>query len=477
MDKQIWFSVLPSLITITIAIWSKRIIPSLLVGLILGGYFLNPTIIGGIDTALEQVITTLTNKSNVQVLLFLYLFSGLLQLIKNSGGIKAVSNISDKHVDSKKGVFFTLWALLPVTFIDCGFRVVGAGYITRTLAEKHKIAKERFAFMLNNTASPVIELIPIATTFVGFNIANIAVGLKAAGISEHTSAYGILLKAIPFEFFSIVAIIVTFISVFFEYKHSAKPHSPPTGKPKDSMKMDMGMSKDNAILKPRLINLVLPMLCIVSLSIFFFWFFGRDNSNSSFVAAITNTDPNKAMLVSLFISIIISAIIYRFQKYSMKLMTTDLLAGANEMMSTLVILILAWSLASVTHDLGLSEFIQQYAGKSLATWSVPLTLFLLSAVITYFIGSGWGTASLMMPFAIPLAVSGDLNISLCVAAVITGGTFGDVSSPVAGMTNMASNVAHADHAKYLKYANPYNFLSAGIAAVLFLLAGIFYGGA
>ena len=44
-------------------------------------------------------------------------------------------------------------------------------------------------------------------------------------------------------------------------------------------------------------------------------------------------------------------------------------------------------------------------------------------------------------------------------SVITGGTFGDVTSPVAGMTNMSSNIAHAAHTKYLKYASPYNFIS------------------
>ena len=77
-----------------------------------------------------------------------------------------------------------------------------------------------------------------------------------------------------------------------------------------------------------------------------------------------------------------------------------------------------------------------------------------------------------MPIAISLAVGSGAGIPLCAAAIITGGTFGDVTSPVAGMTNMASNIAHADHAKYLKYANPYNFTAAGIAAVLFLVAGI-----
>jgi Na+/H+ antiporter NhaC len=155
-------------------------------------------------------------------------------------------------------------------------------------------------------------------------------------------------------------------------------------------------------------------------------------------------------------------------------MTADIISGGNEIMTTLAILAIAWPLASVSQDLGLSSFIQQQLGDSLPAWSTPVSLFLLSSAVTYFIGSGWGAASLIMPLAITLAVSVSTNIPLCIAAVITGGTFGDVTSPIAGMTNMSSNIARADHTKYIKYASLYNFISAGIAAVLFLIAGFFY---
>jgi tetracycline resistance efflux pump len=474
MEKTLWLSLLPPVITIAIAIWSKKIIPSLLIGLIVGSYFLHPTLTGGFETAIDYIVKTLTDKGNLQVLLFLYLFSGLIALIKNSGGIKAFSNIAEKHIKSEKGVFFTLWALIPVTFIDCGFRVVGAGSITRSLAEKNKIAKERLAFMLNNTASPVVELIPVATTFVGFNIAIITQGLKAAGVAENNSAYSIWLKAIPFEFFSIVVILITFLSIFFQFKKSGKNQNE-IHHAKDNGEMKMDMEDKEPVIKPRVINLLVPMLCVIFLSLFFFWFFGKEKSgNASIVEAITNTEPNKAMLVSLFISIIISATFYFFQKYNLKKMTANIISGGNEIITTLAILAIAWPLAAVSQDLGLSDFIQQQVGKSLPAWSVPVSLFLISSAVTYFIGSGWGAASLIMPFAIPLAVMVSSNIPLCVAAVITGGTFGDVTSPVAGMTNMSSNIVHADHTKYLKYASPYNFIAAGIAVVLFLITGLIY---
>ena len=467
-----WESLLPPIITIGAAIYSKKIIPSLLIGLFVGCYILNPTLTGGIASAVDQIVKTLTDKDSLQVLLFLYLFSGLIALIKKSGGITAFSDIVEKRIKNKRGVFYILWALIPVTFIDCGFRVVGAGSITRSLAEKYKIAHERLAFMLNNTASPVVELIPIATTFVGFNVAIISQGLKSAGIAEKNSAYAIWLKAIPFEFFSIAIITITFLSIFFQFKQTKGKQESSTG-PKSNDKMNMNMDDNKTIIKPRIVNLVIPLLSVISLSVFFFWLFGNDKSASStFISAITNTDPNRAMLVALFFSLIISAVLYFFQKYDLKKMTADIISGGNEIVTTLVILTIAWSLSGVSHSLGLNDFIHNTLGSSIPSWSIPVLLYIISSAVTYFIGSGWGAASLIMPFAIPLAVSAGVGIPICIAAVLTGGTFGDVTSPVAGMTNMSSNIAHADHTKYLQYARPYNFLAAGLAMILFLLVGI-----
>ncbi|MDZ4809961.1 MAG: Na+/H+ antiporter NhaC family protein [Bacteroidota bacterium] len=470
--QNLWLSILPPVITIAIAIWTKKIIPSLLIGLLAGCYFLNPTLTGGFETTVDEIVNTLTDSGSLQVLLFLYLFSGLIFLIRKSGGIKAFSDIADKHVKSERGVFFLLWALIPVTFIDCGFRIVGAGSITGSLAEKNKIAKERFAFMLNNTASPVVELIPIATTYVGFNIANISIGLKAAGNPEDTSAYAIWLKAIPLEFFSIVIIIITFLSIFYQFKKPLNAKAKPSAE-KEMKGMKMNMEEEKPLIKPRVINLILPLVSIISLSVFLFWFFGKDKpGNNTFIEAMSNTDPNRAMLVALFITIAISAVFYFFQKYNLKEMTSDIISGGNEIMTTLVILTLAWPLASVSQALGLNDFIQLNLGTSMPAWSVAVSLFIVSSAVTYFIGSGWGAASLLMPGAISLAVVSGAGIPLCVAAIITGGTFGDVTSPVAGMTNMSSNIAHADHAKYLKYASSYNFIAAGIAAILFLIVGV-----
>ena len=472
--QNAWLSILPPIITIAFAIWSKKILPSLLLGLLVGSHLLNPSLIGGVETALENIIKILSDKDNLQVLLFLYLFSGLITLLRKAGGIRAFSTLAGKHIKSEKGVFYILWALIPITFIDCAFRIIGAGSIVNSIAEKNKIAKERLAFMLNNTASPVVELIPIATTYVGFNIANIGQGLKVAGV-QNQSAYSTLLHAIPFEFFSMVILIITFLSIYFQFKKpSAKKEISQTKKEMSDV-MNMDLNDEKPEIKPQLFNLIIPMVVVIILSFFFFWYFGKDKGgvNGTVSSVIAATDPNKAMLVALFISMMITGVIYYFQKYALKKMTADIISGGNELVNILAILIVAWALGAVTQDLHLSDFIKQQLG-SLPAWSIPVSLFIVASAVTYFIGEGWAASSLIMPFAISLAVIAGSGIPLCVAAVITGGTFGDVTSPVAGMANMSSNIARADHTKYLKYANPYNFVAAGVAAILFLIAGFYY---
>lgn len=312
MDN-VWLSVLPPLISIATAVWSRKILPSLLLGLIVGSYLLSPSPIGGIETSIENLLKILSDKNNLQVLMFLYLFSGLITLVRRAGGIEAFSNWIGRYITSQNGVFYTLWALIPVTFIDCAFRIVGAGAIIGALADKNKISKERIAFTLNNTASPFIELVPVATTFVGFNIANIGLGLKAAGL-EKQSAYEILLHAIPFEFFSITVLLITFSSIFFQWKPPLKASRETRVDVKMSGPVEMDMRNAPPEIKPRIINLVIPLFTVICFSIFFFWYFGVQkvgvgNSISSIIAA---TDPNKAMLVALFISIIVTGFVYFF---------------------------------------------------------------------------------------------------------------------------------------------------------------------
>jgi tetracycline resistance efflux pump len=475
MQHAQWLSVLPPLITIALAIISKRIIPSLFAGILAGSFLLSRQFVGTFETSLNYIVQTLSDKKNLQVLLFLYLFSGVIYLIKRSGGIKAFSQVIEKRIASKKGVFYTIWALIPFTFIDCGFRVMATGSITKGIAEKHGVEKERLAFTLNNTASPLVELIPVSTTFVGFNISIIQQGLNASGNATAGSAYSLLLNSIPLQFFSIVVLVVTFLSIFLHFNNNKKgkddkgTHADKGNEKEAGMHMDMKEKEPE--ITPRLLNLIIPFCLVIGLSIFFFWYYGQQKAaGGNVMDIISKTDPNMAMLTALLLTLLATSIMYALQHYPLKNLSNDLITGGNQIMHTLAILALAWPLAMITQDLGLGQFIKEQISNSIPVWSIPALIFIITAAVTYFMGASWGASAMIMPFAVPLAAMAGVSIPLIIAAVISGASFGDVTSPVSGMTNMASNIAGADHKSYIKYAAKFNFLSAGIAAVLFIVA-------
>lgn len=467
-----WLSILPASITILLAVTTKRILPSILIGLLSGGFLKARGILSGVEVTIDYIVKNLSDQNNLYVLTFLYLFSALVLLIRRSGGIAAFTSTMDHFIKGKRGVFYALWALIPVTFIDCGFRVVAAGSILRSLSEKQSISRERMAFMLNNTASPAIELIPIATTFVAYNMGIIQQGLTAAGV-KNESAYGVLLSSIPFQFFSWVVLVLTFSSIFMGWRNPSATHAK---KNNEHEGMEMPMREWEPEIKPKILNLVMPLVLVIGLSIGLLAVSGfKEAQKTSEISEIIEAmEPGKTMLVALFLSLIATSALYLLQGYSLKKISSDVIEGGNNIMPTLAILILAWPLSKVSQDLGLGELVRETLGGSFPTYFIPLTAFLVTSLITYFIGSSWGAEALVMPVAIPLAVSGGASIALVAAAVISGGSYGDVTSPVSGMTNMAANITHADHAKYVKRAFFYNTIAATVAAVLFLVTAYFF---
>lgn len=234
----------------------------------------------------------------------------------------------------------------------------------------------------------------------------------------------------------------------------------------EKMDMDMGLGKP--ALKPRLFNLLAPILVLIPLSFFLMWWSGqKEAKGESLVEVFSAADPSRSMFLALFITVMITAALYLFQGLKLKEVTDRFIKGGNKLMVTIVILAVAWPISDVSQDLGLTELIQTTLGGTLTPTWVPALIFVVTGAVTYFIGSSWGAWALMMPIAIPLAVTTGGSVPLAVAAVLSGGTFGDVTSPVSGMTAMSAGAAGADHMKYVKAMTPYNILAATLAAGLF----------
>ncbi|SDJ14375.1 Na+/H+ antiporter NhaC family protein [Alteribacillus bidgolensis] len=505
MPTELWLSIVPPVVAIIFAMWTKQVIPSLLIGLWVGSLLYTGSWVESLNQTVSYIMGVLTDTGNLDVLLFLYIFSGLVALIQASGGVQAFARWIAQYIKGPNQTLLTSWGLLPITFMDCGFRVVAGGAMIKPLAKRYHVAKERLAYMLNNSSSPVIVLIPMATTFIGYIIGVLNKGMQAAGISGDPLA--LFIRSLPFHFFSYLSIAIALLSLIpafnfgtmknlmnIDQKDTAKnrtgrvPDKPAFAtefsrefgdenqdkaesakdqmgvamkgeKKEHGMKMEMGMDHEEPVLEPRLLNLFAPIITLISLSFILMW--GSD-------------EPSRMMLLSLLVTLAASIGLYLVQGLKLKKMTDRFIKGGNKLMATIIILLLAWPISDVSQDLGLTSLIQgTLEGNLPAVW-VPVLVFAVTAAVTYFIGSSWGAWALMMPVAIPLAVTTGSSVPLVVAAVFSGGTFGDVTSPVSGMTAMSAGIADADHMKYVRAMTPYNMTAAVLSAILFIGVSFFF---
>jgi Na+/H+ antiporter NhaC len=342
----------------------------------------------------------------------------------------------------------------------------------------------------------------MATIFIGYTTGVISKGMEAANLEG--APITIFLSSLPFHFFSYVSILIALLSLMpafnfsrmkelmeqssgdkgnrqtkkintenrdyaFEFSKEMDENEDKADTAKDqmgvamkgekkSMKgMKMGMENDEPALKPRLLNLVIPIVILIPLSFILMW---------------NSENPSRMMLLALMVTIVGSVGLYLIQGLKLKTVMDRFIKGGNKLMTTIIILVLAWPISDVSQDLGLTTLIEgTLAGTITPVW-IPLIVFLVTAIVTYFIGSSWGSWALMMPVAIPLAVTTGSSIPLVVAAVFSGGIFGDVTSPVSGMTAMSAGITNADHMKYVRAMTPYNMTAAALSAVLFLAVSL-----
>ncbi|WP_394852077.1 hypothetical protein [Bacillus velezensis] len=209
-----WACLIPFILVIPISIITKQVQSGLFVGLLVGSYLLHPSLLGGIEHMVQYVISNIVVTNNIRIIVFLYSFAGLVGIIKLTGGIKGFVHLISKKVKTKKGAMLLAWLSTFGTFSEPDFRIVTIAPIMKALSKRLDLSKQKIAYAIEFTANPVIALIPIATAFVGYMVSIIGQALKTSGIDQ--PAYTVYVKSIPFNFFSIVIIVVGIYYCFFK---------------------------------------------------------------------------------------------------------------------------------------------------------------------------------------------------------------------------------------------------------------------
>lgn len=467
-----WVSLLPFLVVIPIAILSKQVQPGLFAGLILGCYLKQPDLFGGIKTLISYITDNLVEPNNIRMIIFLYVFAGLISLTKMTGGIKGFVDLVGRKVKTRRAAMLLIWLSTIGTFNNPNFRIVTIAPIMKILKQRLPISVHKIGFAIDVTSNPVVVLVPIATAFVGYMVSLTGTALQQVGITD--SPYSVYIRSIPFNFFSLVIIAIGVYYSFFKHfgnnSEDTVGESPNAQKEEEDLQKCLRAYEKDTPSKPW--NLLLPLGVVLLMTLFLSWWDGHTQA-SGFIDAFIKADALGVMLEALFITLILSLFFYLVQRFSMAKLVTHFVSGGNELVSVILMLTLVWALSAVSEDLGFSRYIAAHLIGWIPPAFIAPVVFLLGSVLSYFIGSSWGTWGLLMPLGVTLAHQAGSNIILVIGAVFASGTFGAFASPLSDNTVALCTILNIPLMEYAHFKLKPSLVAAGISMILFGIASLF----
>lgn len=464
-------SLLPPIVAVVLAIASKNVILSLFCGGLTGVLIFcggNPfatlqSMIG------DYFFVQLTDSYNAGVIVLIVFIGGFIKLVEKSGGAQAFSKSVYKIVNTQLKAQLCAWlGGILIFFSDLGTPLL-VGPVFRPLFDKLKISRQKLAWILDSTSSPVAILIP----FIGWGV--YIMGLIQAefdNLGVPDSDYTTFVQAIPFQLYAILAILLIPLVAFTKKDFSLMKQAEEQAAQQElsfedaveDAADDGKYSKKNA--KP--IMVILPIVVV-----FATLFLTLAPQGFPF-KKVGGNDFRVALTMGYFLgAVVLMALIRLFKVMNFKDTFKIYVDGMKGMTDVAITLVLAWSLGSMISGLGTADFIVE-AMQSIrfSPVLVPAVLFLFGAFVSFATGSSWGTFAIMMPLAIPMAHAFEIPFAIAVGAVLSGGLFGDHCSPISDTTILSSTGAECDLVEHVKTQLPYALVNGVIAFVCYLVAGV-----
>jgi len=470
MSEFGFLSVIPVIMAITIAIKYKNVVLALFASVLTGVLILvNYNPLSAITETIQvYLFGQLQDSYNAGVLVLLVFIGGFIALMEKSGGALAFATKASKVIKSRAQVQLAAWfGGIIIFFSDLGTPLI-VGPIFEPLFDKLKVSKEKLAYIIDSTASPVAVLVP----FIGWGVYIMGLIQKEyelLGITE--SDWTAFIRSIPFNIYSILAVLFVPLIALSGYEFSAMAKAEKrvqeTGEKywKTSKPMRKTDSSDTRESKASLVFVPLFVLFITLLGILVPLGFPFTQVPGGVFRGALST----AYLLAA--AVLITMMVYNKVK-SFEETFTIYLGGMAKMMNVAIILVLAWSLSAVSKELGTSAYIIGITDGNLPAFLIPGVTFLIGAVLSFATGSSWGTYAILMPLVIPMSSALGAPMYASIGAVLAGGMFGDHCSPISDTTILASSGAGCDHVDHVKTQIPYALINGAASFIGYILAGV-----
>ena len=480
-----FWSLLPPIVAIVLALISKEVYSSLFLGCLVGALLY--TQFSPWDTAVALVgddygiISVLADNSNMGIIVFLVVLGIMVDLMNKGGGSEAFGRWATHSVKTRAGAQLMTMLLGVLIFIDDYFNCLTVGAVMRPVTESHKISRAKLAYIIDATAAPVCMIAPVSSW---------AAAVSGYVQSDSINGIELFIKQIPWNYYCLLTlvmiVVISLLNIDYgsmlkhEYNAQVKddlfttPERPFAGAD-DYEKPASGKSSVLDLLVP---VLVLIAICVVSL-IWSGGYFDPENADSykKFMVAFSNASAGPALALGGMIGCVFTFVYFWLRgAIGFEKSFESVPQGFIQMIAPILILTFAWTLCSFTRNAMFSaDFVKNaMAGVGDLRNFLPAIIFIIGAAIGFATGTSWGTIGIMAPIVVSV-FNYDVEPVLCtigLAAACSGGVMGDHCSPISDTTIMASAGAHCYHLNHVFTQLPYALTVAGVAFVSFILAGV-----
>ena len=470
-----FFSLLPPVIAIVLALNTKEVYTSLLVGIASGALLYAN---GNLELALNTLffnedggmITKLSDSGNVGILAFLVMLGILVALMNKAGGSAAFGRWASTHIHSRAGAQFATLLLGVMIFVDDYFNCLTVGSVMRPVTDRQKVSRAKLAYLIDSTAAPICIIAPVSS----WAAAVTSSVPEGSGINGFT----MFLRTIPYNYYAVLTVVMSLFLIF-------------TGAEFGPMKLNEDNAKngdlftttdrpygddvdDGSDTNGHVIDLLAPVLVLIAACIFGMVYTGGFFEGVDFITAFADCNASAGLVLGSSIALLFTFVFYRVRSVmTFQDFAACIPEGFKAMVSPMLILSLAWTLSGMTGLLGAKYYVANLLGNSAVAlqYLLPFIIFLVAVFLAFATGTSWGTFSILIPIVCHAFPDGEMLV-VSIAACLSGAVCGDHCSPISDTTIMASAGAHCSHVNHVSTQLPYALTVAGVSAGCYVLTGL-----
>ena len=479
-----FWSLLPPIVAIVLALISKEVYSSLFLGCLVGALLVSnykpwETLVQLVEGD-NGIVTTVSDAGNIAIIVFLVVLGIMVDLMNKTGGSEAFGRWATKTVHTRAGAQLMTMLLGVLIFIDDYFNCLTVGAVMRPVTESHHISRAKLAYVIDSTAAPVCMIAPVSSW---------AAAVSGYVNSDSVSGIQMFIRQIPWNYYCLLTLLMIVVISILNIDYGPMLTHEYNAQVKDDLfttpERPFAGADDyetNSKVKSSVIDLILPVVvliatCIIGL-IYTGGFFDTESGNyHAFASAFSDASSGAGLAIGSMLALVFTYVYYWLRgSIGFEKSFESVPQGFIQMISPILILSFAWTLCGLTrYGMNSADFvISAMSGAGSLAKFLPAMIFIIGAAIGFATGTSWGTIGIMAPIVVQVF---DFNTDpiLCtigLAAACSGGVMGDHCSPISDTTIMASAGAHCYHLNHVFTQIPYALTVAGVTFVSFILAGL-----